>query len=240
MLNESLHCPYLGTRLGDSIYRQMFAEASGANPGAVLYINEYGILEGEDLDAYVEQIRGLVESETPIGGIGVQAHLGGTVEPERVQRALDALGQFRLPVKITEFSCNAADERIQAEALENVYRVAFAHPSCAGILMWGFWEKAHWRPQAAMLRADFSKKPAAEAYEKLVLGEWWTRESGTTDERGQFACRSFLGTLRVTARAADGSETSSEVQLKKQRGPMNLTLSLPAGAAETGAPADAP
>ena len=228
VLNEALHCPYLATRLGDSIYRQMFAEASGSNPNAALYINEYGILEGEDLDDYVTQIRGLVEAEVPVSGIGVQAHFEGAVDPERVQRALDTLAQFKLPIKITEFDCNSTNEQVQAESLENLYRVAFAHPSVAGILMWGFWEKAHWRPRAAMLRADFSKKPAAEAYEKLVLGEWWTHETGTTDHRGQFSCRSFLGTLQVVARQAGGNEASTKVELKRQRAPLNVTVTLPA------------
>ena len=227
VLNEALHCPYLATRLGDSIHRQMFAEASGSSPNTVLYINEYGILEGEELDNYVEQIRGLVESEVPVGGIGVQAHFEGVVDPERIQRALDALAQFKLPIKITEFDCNSTNEQVQAEALESLYRIAFAHPSVAGILMWGFWEKAHWRPQAAMLRADFSKKPSAEAYEKLVLDEWWTRETGSTDSRGQFSCRAFLGVLQVTAQDAAGAQASSKVELKRQRAAMNLTLTLP-------------
>ncbi len=224
--NEMLHCTALSQRLGDSIFRQMCAEASGANPGAVLYVNDYGILEGNDLNRYDEQIRDLLDSGAPVGGIGLQAHFEGAPDMARIQKALDRLSRFNLPIKITEFDCWAKDEVVQAQALEDVYRIAFASPSVHGILMWGFWEKAHWKPEAALLRADFSKKPSAEAYERLVFSNWWTRAEGRTASNGTYACRAFFGELDVRVTTDTGPETTQRISLSKLAGSATTVVRL--------------
>jgi endo-1,4-beta-xylanase len=224
--NEMLHCTALSQRLGDSIFRQMCAEASGSNPNAVLYVNDYGILEGNELNRYEVQIRDLLEAGAPIGGIGLQAHFDGPADAGRIQKALDALSRFNLPIKITEFDCWADDEAVQARTLEDVYRTAFAHSAVRGILMWGFWEKNHWKPKAALLRADFSKKPSAETYERLVFSNWWTRAEGRTEADGTFECRAFFGDLNVSVKTDAGSETRQNVTLKKAVGNASLEIHL--------------
>ena len=156
--NEMLHCTALSHRLGDSIFRQMCAEASGANPNAVLYVNDYGILEGNELNRYEEQIRDLLEAGAPVGGIGLQAHFDGAANVGRMQKALDALARFNLPIKITEFDCSADDEAVQARTLEDVYRTAFAHSAVEGILMWGFWEKCPLETESRASSRGFFKE----------------------------------------------------------------------------------
>jgi endo-1,4-beta-xylanase len=224
--NEMLHCTALSQRLGDSIFRQMCAEASGANPNAVLYVNDYGILEGNELNRYEEQIRNLLETGAPVGGIGLQAHFDGAADAGRIQKALDALSRFNLPIKITEFDCWADDEAVQARTLEDVYRTAFAHSAVNGILMWGFWEKNHWKPKAALLRTDFSKKPSAETYERLVFSNWWTRVEGRTAADGTFACRAFFGDLNVSVKTDGGAQVQKKVTLKKANGEALVELQV--------------
>jgi GH35 family endo-1,4-beta-xylanase len=209
--NEMLHCDYLARRLGPSVRQDFFFDARAANPRAVLYLNDYGIVEGGKLDAYVDQIKELLSLGVPLGGIGVQLHVPGDVDMVELDRALTVLGEFHLPVKITEFSCDAEDENVQAKTLEHVYRTAFAHPAVTGILMWGFWEKAVWRPRAAILRADFTQKPSAIVYEDLVHREWSTHESGVTGPDGRFSCRAFRGELEVTVQRGAESQTVAVV-----------------------------
>jgi endo-1,4-beta-xylanase len=44
----------------------------------------------------------------------------------------------------------------------------FSHKGVGGILMWGFWDKAHWRPNAAIVNGDnFELNAAGAAYIKL-------------------------------------------------------------------------
>jgi endo-1,4-beta-xylanase len=224
--DEMRHCTYLNDRLGDSIFRQVCAEASGANPNAVLYVNDYGIFEGRDWNRYATHFRDLLRAGVPVGGIGLQAHLDGPVSVGRLQKSLDALARFHLPIKITEFDCSADDEVVQARTLEDVYRTAFANSAVEGILMWGFWETRHWKPKAALLRADFSKKPAAVTYERLVFSNWWTRAEGRTAADGIFACRAFFGDLNVRVKTIDGFEFRKKGTLKKSNGEAFIEIQL--------------
>jgi hypothetical protein len=86
-----------------------------------------------------------------------------------------------------------ADEEKRAKNLDSFYRTAFAHPAVVGIFMWGFWEGAHWMPVAALWTEDWQPKPAAIAYENLVLNEWWTTWEGKADENGIAEVPVFYG-----------------------------------------------
>ena len=47
----------------------------------------------------------------------------------------------------------------------------------------------------------------AEAYERLVLGEWWTREKGLTEDTGEWSTRGFLGRHRVRVTIGETTQT---------------------------------
>jgi hypothetical protein len=63
-----------------------------------------------------------------------------------------------------------------------------------------------------MFRKDWSKRPAQEAYEDLVLNQWWTRAAGKANPQGMYATRAFYGTHTVTVEQG-GRKTTQEVQL---------------------------
>lgn len=228
VMNEILHCTALESGLGEKIRKQIYKSARSSNGKAVLYVNDYGILEGMELDRYVEQIKAMIDMGVPVGGIGLQAHCSGAIEACSVRKALDALAAFKLPVKITEFDCAAGTETVQAQSLVDLYRTAFAHPAVEGILMWGFWEKWHWQPKAALWRADFTKKPAAEAYENLVFSNWWTRVEGRTDSRGEFTCKAFYGDYVLTATGTNGQPVIQDFSLHRKKGEGKATLTFAA------------
>ncbi|MBC6436052.1 hypothetical protein FM036_44205 [Nostoc sp. HG1] len=208
VLNEMLHGDFFRQRLGEDIVKTMFERCHAADPNAVLYVNDYDILNGRRLDDYVQQIRLLLAQGVPVGGIGIQAHiLRENITPAQIQHSLDTLAQFNLPIKITEFSTLANTEQEQAKILLNLYQIAFAHPMVKGILMWGFWEKAHWVPQAAIFDRNFQPKLAAKVYKELVFQQWWTRSSGITNQNGQFSTRAFFGQYRVTVKGWNSSKT---------------------------------
>jgi endo-1,4-beta-xylanase len=228
LVNEPLHCRWLEEQLGPSIVGRLFSAVHMADPGAVLYANEFGIVEGADLDSYVQFLRGLKDAAVDLGGIGVQAHFREDADPLAITAALDALSVFNLPIKITEFDCASTNEEVQARCLETVLRAAFAHPAVTGFLLWGFWENCHWRPEGALLRSDFSRKPSAETYERLVLSNWWTRAEGRTDAVGRYECSAFFGDLAIEARTDDGRAANATLTLVRN-GEQNLvTLHMPA------------
>ncbi|MBD2513065.1 endo-1,4-beta-xylanase [Nostoc muscorum FACHB-395] len=210
VLNEMLHGDFFRRRLGKDIVKTMFERCHAADPNAVLYVNDYDILNGKRLDDYVQQIRSLLTQGVPLGGIGIQAHiLRENITPAQIQYSLDTLAQFNLPIKITEFSTLANTEQEQAEILLNLYQIAFAHPMVKGIIMWGFCQKAHWVPQAAIFDKNFQPKLAAKVYQELVFRRWWTRSNGITNQNGQFSTPAFFGQYQVTVKGWNWSKTRS-------------------------------
>jgi len=213
--NEMIHGNWFEQRLGPQITRDMARWVKEGDPEAALYFNDYDILTGKRLDDYIQHIRTVLSSGAPMDGIGVQGHLHGDAFDEaELRRALDALGELKLPVRITEFNfpgqrskyyqkrelrLSEEEEAAKADALRRYFRISFAHPAVTGILMWGFWEGANWIPQSSLYRRDWTPTPAAEAYKKLVFGEWWTRAETKADANGIAAVRAFYGMHRVRA-----------------------------------------
>jgi endo-1,4-beta-xylanase len=224
--NEMIHGGYYKNRLGsEEIYHRMFTWAHEADPGAVLYVNDFSILNGGDLEKYKQHIRSFLDAGVPVGGIGCQGHFGRIPPPEEIYERLDSLAEFGLPMKVTEYDCETDDEEYKARALEDFYRICFSHPAVNGILMWGFWEGAHWKPKAAIFNRDFEPTPAAIAYRNLVEKEWRTELTGWTKSDGTFMFKGFFGDYTVTATLPDGTTLEGNLTLSSSdRRPGTLTL----------------
>lgn len=69
--NEMLHDNYYEARLGPEITKQMALWVKQNDPSAKLFLNDYNILTGVELNAYAKQIRKLLDQGVPIDGIGV-------------------------------------------------------------------------------------------------------------------------------------------------------------------------
>ena len=234
--NEMIHANYYEQRLGPEFTRQMALWVKEEDPNAKLFVNDYDILTGNRLDDYVKHIRRLLDMGTPIAGIGVQGHLhGDTFDPAALQKALEELAKFSLPIRVTEFNfpgqrsryykgdrkaqLTPEEERVKAESLKQYFRICFAQPAVTGILMWGFWEGANWIPQSSLYKRDWTPTPAAEAYRELVMNKWWTRWTGTANSEGWVTLRAFYGKHRVTV---NGRETA--VNLTKAEGAKQLDV----------------
>jgi endo-1,4-beta-xylanase len=106
--NEMIHGDFFRRRLGYGITNEMAWLAKTGNPDIILYVNDYGILVdgGFNTNAYINQIENLLANGVPIGGIGCQGHrasyMNAPMSTEHVQKTLDKLAVFNLPIKITE------------------------------------------------------------------------------------------------------------------------------------------
>jgi GH35 family endo-1,4-beta-xylanase len=224
VLNEMLHGDFFQRRLGEAIVDEMFRWCRESDPNARLYVNDYNILDGRELDRYIEQIRTLRQRGVPVGGIGTQAHFSEPITADRIQQSLNTLAQFGLPIKITEVSVIANSEAEQARILTDLYRVGFAHPAVTGILMWGFWEGAHWRPSAAIFKRNFQPTPAAKAYQDLVFRQWWTTVTGKTNQSGTLTTRGFYGRYQVTVTANNRTIQQIFSLLPQEASPRQVTI----------------
>ena len=205
--NEMLHGNYYGSRLGNWVNPWMFQYAHALDPNAVLFVNDYNVVSGNETDAYKQQIQNLLASNAPVQGIGAQGHFGATVDPASTEARIDSLGQLGLPLWFTEYDSVNADENIRADNLETLYRMSFSKTNVQGILMWGFWAGSHWRgSNAAIVNLNWTLNEAGRRYQSL-LAEWTTGTNGVTDTGGGFGFRGFHGSYDITITPPGGQPT---------------------------------
>ncbi|MBL9201576.1 MAG: endo-1,4-beta-xylanase [Opitutaceae bacterium] len=201
--NEPFDNKDLMETFGPQIQVDWFKAARAALPTSALYLNDYNIEDQTRNTAHVrvfeDTVRYLQQNGAPITGLGLQGHFGAN--PSSITdylATLDRYAAFGLTLRITEFDVNTTDLALQADYTRDVLTASFSHRAMVGFQLWGFWESAHWRPNAALYRTDWTEKPNGAAYRDLVFNQWWTRASGAADAQGEFRGRGFHGDYRAT------------------------------------------
>lgn len=233
--NEMIHGNYYAETLGDGITKEMAGWVLEGDEDAKLWLNDYDILTGNRLDDFVLHIRDLLDQGIPIAGIGVQGHLhGDSFSREALRESLDVLGQFGLPIRITEFNMpgqrskyykdkslkmTGEEEEKKAKDIVDYYRICFAHPAVEGILMWGFWEGANWIKVSSLYHRDWTPTPALEAYQQLIFKEWNTSVSVKLDKNGEAEIPAFFGEYKIS-----DAQNELHVSLKKEKGSCSIQL----------------
>jgi endo-1,4-beta-xylanase len=213
VLNEPFDNHDFMDLLGQDVMVDWFKLARAADPSAKLFINDYAILSGGGGDTghrehYEKTIELLLEKGAPIDGIGMQGHFGGSLTgPEDMLKILDRFAKLGKQIWITEYDVDVEDEQLAGQFTRDFYTTLFSHPAVGGILMWGFWDGAHWHKNAPLYRQDWSLKPAGEAYRELVLATWRSNLRGKSDAAGAFKARAFLGSYEITV--AHGGKTKT-------------------------------
>lgn len=203
--------------LGNEEMVEWFKLARECDPEVKLFLNDYGILSGEGLDRrhqnfMYDTLKFLIDNGAPVDGIGFQGHFGTTATPpERLLEILDRFAEFGLPIAITEHDIDSTDEVFQAEFTRDFLTAMFSHPSVESVLVWGFWERSHWRPNGAYYRVDWSLKPAGKIWLDLVTKQWWSDFDKKTDASGTVSVRGFLGDYEITVRSGNQSKTVTAV-----------------------------
>lgn len=215
--------------LGDRCMVDWFKLARAADPDVVLFINDYAILSQGGLDTahqdhYEKTIKFLLENGAPLQGIGMQGHFGWQLTgPVKMLEILDRFGKLGPKIEVTEFDADITDEHLQADFTRDLMTVLFSHPKVIGMLMWGFWEGWHWRPNGAMVRKDWSLKPNGEAWINLVEKVWTTAAQGKSGHDGAFKVRGFLGDYEITV-STDGKSKTAKASLIKDGATVKVTM----------------
>ncbi len=185
---------------GNQIYADIIKKSRQLAPHAELWVNEGQVLSRIRSDEYEKVIQFLVEHDAAPDGIGFMGHFSrrSLQSPELLLETFDRFARLVPNLQLTELDVQVGDdEALQADYLRDVMTVAFSHPALQGIIMWGFWEGRHWKPDAALYRRDWSIKPAGQMWLDLVKRDWWTNEVGNTDSQGRYTTRGFLGEYMV-------------------------------------------
>ena len=210
------------------VYAEVLQRAHSINPALKLYLNESDILtkQGTRFTEYTQLARALQQRKLPLHGIGCMAHFRPDNLPSMasLEARLDSLAKLQLPIKITEFDVqmgqpmrpytqSAQELQLQKRFTEDFLTLCFSHPAVEGILMWGFWEKAHYHPAAALWDSAWAIKPNGQAWLDAVYRQWWSEHRFTQSiPRQEHTVRLFKGEheLRISdAQTGDVFYTST-------------------------------
>lgn len=228
VVNEYMHEKEFFCYLPHSTMVDWFKLAHELDPDAQLFINEYGMLNcvqsPQNIREYIDTIQVLRSKGAPIDGIGIQGHVGRQPRnPAQVITDLDFFVPMDLPVQITEFDINTPDEELQGDYMRDFLIAVYSHPVVTGVTLWGFWENAHWKPDAGMFRKDWSPKPSAQAWREWVIGQWKTHELGKTDKKGMMTVRGHLGQYTISVEHG-GKQQIRICQLSKDTDVIEIVL----------------
>jgi len=131
-------------------------------PGAILLINDYNIIEWpQDHADFITLLQGALDAGAPIDAIGVQGH---DVYAAGVPTAIEYIDEFTelfgLPIYVTEFDIDLADDDEQLAVMQEAITAFWEHPNVHGITYWGFQQGLMWRPNAYLVRTDGTDRPA--------------------------------------------------------------------------------
>jgi endo-1,4-beta-xylanase len=185
-----------------SIVAKWFGDARKYDPNAVLFLNDFGILEnfnpaklGNDvaLVKYVQKLR------SPVDGLGFQGHFGASGPVfSNMQKSIDAFSPLVKTMSITEFDFETLDPKLQADLMTDVMTFIYSQPKFNLFQMWGFWDGDHWLGSGPLFNRDWTLKPSGAVWKKLIRQTWRTNASGKSDVAGLYKLNAFYGTYKVT------------------------------------------
>lgn len=180
--------------------------------------------------------------------IGLQSHMHKEIWPlTRVWEVCETYARFGRPLhftevtvisgpqrefsyqgpRLTDWLTTPQDEARQADYVEKFYTLLFSHPAVEAITWWDLSDTGAWLgAPAGLLRRDMTPKPAYERLMSLVHGKWWTRAKATTDERGQYRTRAFLGDYKINVTARGRTRSVVARLTKNEDGETLVTIRL--------------
>ena len=92
--------------------------------------------------------------------MGEQGHFLETTPIATIKRNLDKLEDTGLPIHISEYDVNIADDNAQTQKYKELFPVLWRHRGVQGITLWGYKQGQIWREDAYVIRSDGSPRPA--------------------------------------------------------------------------------
>jgi len=156
---NALRSSFWSQKIGNDFIDSAFVYARQADPKALLYYNDYGT-EGTNAKAnYVyNMVKGMKERNIPIDGVGLQCHLGSTVNKANISSNIKRLGELGLRVSCTEIDIKPGS----AQAWANLVGAAVENYNATTIMCWGFDDSHSWLGNPCncqMWDADGQPKP---------------------------------------------------------------------------------
>lgn len=138
-----------------------FKWARQACPNAILILNDYNTIEyGNDNTHFIDIVNKIKAAGAPVDAIGAQAHAAFNVPTSTVKGYLDKLAATGLPVYITEYDIDVADDDKQKTIMQEQMTMFWNHEDVKGITLWGYIVGATWQPNTGLQQSNGTPRPA--------------------------------------------------------------------------------
>ena len=215
-------------------------------PEAQLILNDYQILHlPEFTDDYLEIIN-ILQERGLIDAIGLQAHFLERADVPVVAANLDTLAATGLPIYISEFDLNLANDAWHANVFQALFTLFWEHPAVAGVTHWGHLEDSVWRPNAFLIRQDDSTRPALDwlvcylaggtscTVPEYIPAGWQGDEYGVTLEAEEYDTGSGVLALGSSVAYTDAGDWISFADVEFQSGWDTFWVTYAKGNTEVG------
>jgi endo-1,4-beta-xylanase len=141
---------------------QAFKWARQYCPKAILILNDYNNIEyAADNNRMIDIVTKIKAAGAPIDGVGAQAHGTSSMSTSTVQMYLDKLATSTgLPVYISEFDINIADDNQQKTVMQNHFTMFWNNPNVKGITLWGYIVGQTWVANSGLVTTSGTSRPA--------------------------------------------------------------------------------
>lgn len=150
---------------------------------AKLILNEYSVLQDYTITTNYITIINLLKDRGLIDGIGIQghyfefrSHVNATTgnyiySPATLKSNLIRLAALGLPIYITEFDIDEANDANQLAQMQTYFPVFWTSPAVKGITFWGYIQNDVWtsHPDTYLLLSDGTERPAMQWLKAYVL-----------------------------------------------------------------------
>jgi endo-1,4-beta-xylanase len=141
-------------------------------PNAELIINDYNILEYDNHHSkFMTMMQALLAAGAPIDAIGAEGHDTYLKNTDRVKLRLDDLTTTGLPVYITEYDINLADDTQQLNSMMEQIQMFWDDPNVKGITYWGYAIDSNyklWRDNTYLVNLDGTFRPAMTWLQEFI------------------------------------------------------------------------
>lgn len=140
-------------------------------PNSILIINEYNIIEwDDDHNAFMAMMEKLLAAGAQIDAIGAQGHDVYKTGAAKSKTYLDKLATLNLPIYITEFEVDQADDAKQLTYMQEAITMFYDHPSVKGISHWGYVKGMMWnqRPNGWLVDTNGKQRPAMTWLQEFI------------------------------------------------------------------------
>ncbi len=182
--------------------------------------------------SYYQLTKRLMEEGYRIDRVGIQCHckddpmFQNIYNSRRLYGIMDGYAELGKPLVLSEIGLSTPDEELQAEAVEQLYKICFSVDAMSGIFWWNLDDDgilvSPERVAAAGENLPFAglcrkgrEKPVYRVLDRLINEEWTT--SGTASAKsGRADFRGFYGKYEITVKKDGISKTYSADLLKNK------------------------